>query len=149
MPDHTPWCASPLVLQFASTHDNWLYPAQMHGQTTHATKRIMSKQHDELCRAHEPRPTEAHFSFLKASSVWKVFPQPFGPQIPSISGGFTPDNWSAMKFLTTCICAVKPRLSLQDQGVSQTRTKAGKPVVLVPRLLLMHAELELSDKCSM
>ncbi len=89
---------------------------------------------------------EAHFNFLKASSVWKVFPQPFGPQIPNISGGFTPSSWSAMKFLTTCICAAKPDSSLVVMTVccsaGACRAKPRKPKVLrtLPGIRSVHAE---------
>ncbi len=34
----------------------------------------------------EKEDLKTHPSFLKASSVWNVFPMPFGPQMPSTSG---------------------------------------------------------------
>ena len=46
----------------------------------------------------------AHPSFLKASSVMNVLPQPFGPHTPSITGTRTPPSESARKFFTMCIC---------------------------------------------
>ena len=68
----------------------------------------------------------AHPSFLKASSVMKVLPQPLGPHTPSITGTRTPPSESARKFFTMCICGT----ARKDRSQAQLRLGTGSNLQL-------------------